>query len=91
LQEQWTTEVDIHSSWSGDFYTILNGGEGGTAVSLTFVRMPLMRWLWLGGCLSGLGVVLTLCPTWGQKRSRQEPGRCSGDLAELAVELRAAA
>ena len=41
LQEQWTTEVDIHSSWSGDFYTILNNGEGGTAVSLTFIEMPL--------------------------------------------------
>jgi cytochrome c-type biogenesis protein CcmF len=86
LQEQWTTEVDIHSSWQGDFYTVLNGGEEGTAVSLTFVEMPLMRWLWLGGCLSGLGVVITLCPTARRKR------RADQSALELVVrELRQAA
>jgi cytochrome c-type biogenesis protein CcmF len=63
LQEQWTTEVDINSSWAGDFYTILNNGEGGTAVSLTFVENPLMRWLWLGGYISGIGAVVTLWPS----------------------------
>ncbi len=28
LQNEWTTEVAIHSTWAGDFYTILNSGEG---------------------------------------------------------------
>ena len=28
LQNQWSTEVAIHSTWSGDFYTILHSGEG---------------------------------------------------------------
>jgi cytochrome c biogenesis factor len=70
LQEQWTTEVDIGSSWGGDFYTILNNGEGGDAVSLTFVDMPLMRWLWLGGVVSGAGVVAALWPARRVKRIR---------------------
>ena len=87
LQENWTTEVDIHSSWQGDFYTVLNGGEEDTAVSLTFVTMPLMRWLWLGGCLSGLGVVITLCPTAQRKRR----GDQSAGLEFVVRELRQAA
>jgi cytochrome c-type biogenesis protein CcmF len=72
LQEQWTTEVDIGSSWSGDLYTILNNGEGGTAVSLTFIEMPLMRWLWLGGGVSGLGVVISLWPARRKRRAGQQ-------------------
>jgi cytochrome c biogenesis factor len=69
LQEQWTTEVDIGSTWSGDFYTILNNGEGGKTVSLTFIDMPLMRWLWLGGGISCLGVVAALWPARRRSRS----------------------
>jgi cytochrome c-type biogenesis protein CcmF len=76
LQEQWTTEVDIGSSWGGDLYTILNNGEGGKAVSLTFIEMPLMRWLWLGGGVSGVGVLAALWPARGKKRAEQQsPGR----------------
>jgi cytochrome c-type biogenesis protein CcmF len=56
-QQQWTTEVAIHSSWSGDVYTILHSGDGQGSVRLTFVDNPLMRWLWLGGCLMGLGPI----------------------------------
>ena len=62
LQEQWTTEVDIHSSWTGDFYTILNGSAGENSVSLTLVDNPLMRWLWCGGGLSMFGALVTLWP-----------------------------
>ena len=30
-QNEWTTEVAIHSTWSGDFYTILHGNRGPTS------------------------------------------------------------
>jgi cytochrome c-type biogenesis protein CcmF len=69
LQEQWTTEVAIGSSWKGDFYTILNNGEGDTAVSLTLIDMPLMRWLWVGGGVSGLGVIVALWPAGRKTRT----------------------
>jgi hypothetical protein len=60
--QQWTTEVAIHSSWSGDVYTILHNSDAQGSVRLTFVHNPLMRWLWLGGCLMGLGAAIRLWP-----------------------------
>jgi cytochrome c-type biogenesis protein CcmF len=97
LQEQWSTEVDIGSSWSGDFYTILNNGEGGTAVSLTFIEMPLVRWLWLGGALSGVGVVATVWPRRRKSRTRGQVSvrfarkvAAADDQARTTVRKRAA-
>ena len=49
LQNQWTTEVAIDSTWSGDFYTILHAGLGEGRVLVTLIENPMMRWLWLGG------------------------------------------
>jgi cytochrome c-type biogenesis protein CcmF len=70
LQEHWTTEVAIHSRWSGDFYTILNHGDEGAAASLSIVELPLIRWLWFGGCLSGAGGLAALWPTRRRKPVR---------------------
>jgi len=70
LQEQWTTEVAIHSSWGGDLYTILHGGEGGGGAALTLVEVPLVRWLWLGGVISGVGAVAALWPVRRQRQAR---------------------
>jgi cytochrome c biogenesis factor len=64
--------VAIGSSWHGDFYTILNNGEGDTAVSLTFIEMPLMRWLWVGGGVSGVGVIVALWPVGRKKRTGEQ-------------------
>jgi cytochrome c-type biogenesis protein CcmF len=92
LQEQWTTEVDVDSSWARDFYTILNNGEEGTAVSLTFVENPLMRWLWLGGYISGLGAIVTLWPTRTKLRSANGALTSTSHCPETAVRpMRAAA
>jgi len=63
LQNQWTTEVAIHSSWATDFYTILDAGLGDGQVALTFVENPLMRWIWMGGWLAAGGVIVVAWPT----------------------------
>jgi cytochrome c-type biogenesis protein CcmF len=63
LQNEWTTEVSIHSTWAGDFYTILNSGEGEGQVGVTLVENPLMRWIWFGGGVMGVGAVVALWPT----------------------------
>jgi cytochrome c-type biogenesis protein CcmF len=59
---QWTAKTAIHSTWTEDFYTILHSGEGDGKVYLTFLKNLLMRWIWFGGCLAGLGVFLGLLP-----------------------------
>ena len=75
LQNQWNTEVAIHSTWSGDFYTILHSGEGQDRIRLTVVENPLMRWMWLAGC-----VVLAAAGPWlwpQGKRAVARPARFS--------------
>lgn len=75
-QNEWTTEVAIHSTWGGDLYAILHGlhgtaGEDGTAqqnVSLTLIENPMMRWIWLGGCVIGVGALLRLWPSRVRRR-----------------------
>jgi cytochrome c-type biogenesis protein CcmF len=62
LQNEWTTAVAIHSTWGGDFYTILNGGPGGGKADLTLVENPMMRWIWLGGICAVLGAALGIWP-----------------------------
>ncbi|MCA9139404.1 MAG: cytochrome c biogenesis protein CcsA, partial [Planctomycetales bacterium] len=63
LQDQWTTEVDIHSTWRGDFYTILHYGEGDDEVRLTLVENPLMRWIWFGALVIVAATTLRLFPS----------------------------
>ncbi|MBI1900716.1 MAG: heme lyase CcmF/NrfE family subunit [Planctomycetia bacterium] len=62
LQQEWTTEVAIQSTWGGDFYTILHSGTADGQVSLTFVENPMMRWLWLGGGIIVAGALIRLWP-----------------------------
>lgn len=62
LQREWTTEVAIHSTWSGDFYAILHGNDDTEQASLTFVVNPLMRWLWSGGALAVSAAFVALLP-----------------------------
>ena len=81
LQNQWTTEVAIHSTWGGDFYTILHNGEGGDAVRLTFVENPMMRWLWFGGWVVGTGALIAVWPS-----SRRIDKR--GDVAEARAAIK---
>ena len=67
LQNEWTTEVAIHSTWGGDFYTILNAGLGEGKVALTFVENPMMRWIWCGGIVAALGALVAMWPSAGQR------------------------
>ncbi len=72
-ENNWTTEVAIHSTWGGDFYTILHGGEGESEVSLTFVVNPMMRWIWFGGWVMGAGVLAGTTPARRRFRGQSEP------------------
>ena len=73
LQNQWTTEVAICSTWRDDFYTILHSGEGQDAVRLTLVENPLMRWMWFGGWVIIAGAVLRLWPSRRPASNHRKP------------------
>ena len=73
-QDQWTTEVAIHNTWRGDFYTILHYGEDSGAARLTLIDNPLARLLWLSGWIATVGVVMRLWPARGRRPlPRQKP------------------
>lgn len=57
LQNQWNSEVAIHSTWGDDVYTILHSGEGQDRIRLTVVENPMMRWMWLSGWIVVVGAV----------------------------------
>jgi cytochrome c-type biogenesis protein CcmF len=62
LQNQWSSEVAIDSSLSGDFYVILDSGRGEDQIHVTFMDNPLMCWIWWGGALIGLSALIGLWP-----------------------------
>src|SRR6185369_2868916 len=68
LQNEWTTEVAIYSTWGGDFYTVLDAGLGDGKIALTLVNNPMIRWIWAGGALTTLSAVVAI---WPSRRSRQ--------------------
>jgi cytochrome c biogenesis factor len=82
LQNEWTTEVAIHSTWGADFYTILNGGLGEGRVALTFVENPLMRWIWVGSAVTALGVAIVSWPT----RNNRQLAKKRQDTQQLSAE-----
>jgi cytochrome c biogenesis factor len=86
LQNEWTTEVDIHSTWSGDFYTILNAGLGDGKVALTFVENPMINWIWFGGFVAGFGVLAALWP--GGNRAAHRAGSHTGESRQLTADDR---
>ena len=67
---EWKAQVAIHSTWITDFFVVLHSGEADGKVNLTFVENPLMRWIWFGGCLIGLGAVLGLLPSQRSAKQR---------------------
>jgi cytochrome c-type biogenesis protein CcmF len=83
LQNQWTTEVAIHSTWAGDFYTVLNAGLGEGKIALTLVHNPLVKWIWFGGIWMTLSAVVAI---WPQSPRRATAKISSPSQIEVEVE-----
>jgi cytochrome c-type biogenesis protein CcmF len=76
-QNEWTTEVGNHSDWRGDLYTILHHAETANGVRLSLVDNPMMRWIWLGGWVMGLGALTAVWPKFELRLSKSETNRKS--------------
>jgi len=79
LQNEWTTEVAIRSTWRGDFYTVLHAGLGEGRVALTLVHNPMMRWIWVGGMITAVSAVVVM---WPERRRR----RAAADFVAQATD-----
>jgi cytochrome c biogenesis factor len=68
LQNEWTTEVAIHSTWGGDLYTVLNAGLGDGQIALTLVSNPMIRWIWFGGIWTTCSALVAIWPSRRRRR-----------------------
>jgi len=73
LQNDWTSEVAIHSTWRGDFYTVLHAGLGDGRVVVTLVDNPMIGCIWGGGAVATVAAIVAV---WPASRHR----RAAGDL-----------
>jgi cytochrome c biogenesis factor len=67
-QNEWGAKVAIHGSLAGDFYVLLHGGSTPESIRVTLMDHPLIRWLWIGGWLGLVGVVVAALP---ERRARE--------------------
>jgi len=66
-EDQPTTEVSILSDWKEDLYVALTGYNRDGRASFRIMINPLVSWLWFGGYVVGLGVLLAV---WPHRRRR---------------------
>ncbi|NQY90135.1 MAG: heme lyase CcmF/NrfE family subunit [Deltaproteobacteria bacterium] len=72
--EQPATEVAFRSTLKEDLYVILgNLGDNETATFQAYVN-PLVAWLWIGGCVLGLGTLVCVLPL-STRREQEVPVR----------------
>ena len=60
VQDSWTTEAAIHTTWLADLYVVLgeDDGEGGAAIRVR--HNPLVPWIWIGAALMVAGGAVSL-------------------------------
>jgi cytochrome c-type biogenesis protein CcmF len=66
-EDQPTTEVSILSNWKEDLYVALTGYNRDGRASFRIMINPLVSWLWFGGYVVGIGVLLAV---WPHRRRR---------------------
>jgi cytochrome c-type biogenesis protein CcmF len=60
VQQMWTTEAAIHTTWFADIYAVLGDGQQEGAWTTRFYFNPLAPWLWIGAIVMALGGVVSL-------------------------------
>jgi cytochrome c-type biogenesis protein CcmF len=55
-----TTETAIHTTWLGDYYTVIGDPAPGGGYVTRFYWQPLIAWLWAGALVMSLGGLISL-------------------------------
>lgn len=86
FEDQPTTGVAIHTTFSEDLYVVFNAlGEDGSASFFLFVN-PMVIWLWLGGGLLLFGGIICWYPKTGRKKVDQTvPASTAARPVEVAA------
>jgi cytochrome c-type biogenesis protein CcmF len=66
-EDQPTSEVSILSNWKEDFYVALTGYNRDGRASFRVMVNPFVPWLWYGGYVIALGIVIAV---WPRRRKR---------------------
>ena len=89
VQDTWTTEAAIHTTWLSDLYVVVGEdapGGGGTAIRIH--HNPLVPWIWIGALTMVVGGAVSLT----DRRHRVgAPTRRRRGSAEAAVAATAGA
>ena len=62
-EEQYTSEVAIHSGFWEDLYMVVSQVQSDNSVVLKVHINPLVSWIWAGGVILVLGTLLSIWPT----------------------------
>ena len=60
VQDTWTTEAAIHTTWLADLYVVLGEDEGDGRAALRVRHNPLVPWIWIGAALMVAGGAVSL-------------------------------
>lgn len=82
LQNEWTSEVAIQSTWRGDLYTVLHAGLGDGRVVLSLVDNPLVNWIWVGGIVATIGGAAAMWPMKHRQTVRTSSPRTGAQAQE---------
>ena len=70
---QYTTEVAVRSTLTEDLYIILASYQEDGSATFTFLVNPLQIWMWIGGIVISIGVVIILVHSATSKKSQPKP------------------
>ncbi|MCI0495562.1 heme lyase CcmF/NrfE family subunit [candidate division KSB1 bacterium] len=70
---QYTTEVAVRSTLKEDLYVILASYQDDGSATFTFLVNPLQIWMWIGGIIITIGVIIILVHSARNKKSQAEP------------------
>jgi cytochrome c biogenesis factor len=85
LQNDWTTEVAIDSTWRGDFYTVLNAGLGDGRVVMTLVDNPMICWIWGGGFVTTTAAIVAMWPV-SRRRVGVADSTCPPEITDFSAD-----